>query len=178
MIQIYRDKAGQIVLVDHKNRIASTSSFYFDSVALNNNSYKYHPEETVYTGVTVGNVHTGGTHTKSAHYTQSQYFSGNARISLIYAKNLPWFLVTCVQFNDALGEKAKTEYTIKDYLGEDGLLKLFKNPSQLSSLVYMNALQSGNVYRAMESQSQLASDTGIPIEKCKTIAKWLTNIAK
>ena len=177
-IQIYRDNNGQIILVDHKHRLASTSNFFFDSMALNNDSYTYQPAETIYTGATVGGIHTGGTHTNSAHYTKSQYFSGNAMVFLNYSTNLPFFLVSCAQLNENLMNKAQITPVIKDYLEKGGVLTLFGKPNSFLAQAYKDTLFSSNTYSAMELQSRLTSSCGIQMDKCNIIARWLTSMTK
>lgn len=45
-------------------------------------SYTYNPSETVYTGVTVGNVHTGGFHRTEASYSERETSSGRGFIQV------------------------------------------------------------------------------------------------
>lgn len=45
-------------------------------------AYTYHPSETVYTGVTVGNVHTGGFHRNEASYSEGKQSSDRGYIQV------------------------------------------------------------------------------------------------
>lgn len=75
-LHVYLDKQGRILLVDQENKtVSQLSRFYVKEIKYD--VYKFHGAKTIYTGATVGGVHTGGFHTESAYMSAHPCHSGN-----------------------------------------------------------------------------------------------------
>lgn len=178
-LEIYQQKeSGTFSVVDHKNKVYSVKPFLFDCGPMNIDTYKYQPEKIVYTGATVGGVHTGGFHTEQAHYRQSKVNSGNGIVFCNYAKDMPYFLALRVKLNDELLKKAE----------DDDLMRTLLDSNK--QLVFMNvgggaayyegakmAAHSGRRYDFAEMSSRGASEKALPMETCIKVADWLTEAA-
>lgn len=102
-----------------------------------------HPAELVYTGATVGGVHTGGFHVEEA-YTSSRNI-GSDRYVIWFTSGEDAFIVKqVVLFDDALIREAKAHPQLRQFLQGDTLVLKYKD-----SQCQMDALERGAVDSAM-----------------------------
>ncbi len=180
-LDIFRDINNKIILVNHKDKVASINNFNFHITKMENDNYTYHQGKITYTGASVGGIHTGGFHTTPAGYTHSTSYSGTGIIGLDYAKNMPYFPVFFIKLNDNLLAKARNTQNITKYLTvrrDETYLKLFAGRSSTSD-AYMDATKatiSSNRYMAMAAHSRAVSSIFLPLNQCEEIKNWLSKL--
>ncbi len=176
-LRIYREFSGDIVLVDVKNELALKSPFFFEKQAVNSSYYTYHPSETVYTGATVGGIHTGGVHKTEAYYTQGARRSGNAKVYCYYAKDCSPFFIERIKLNGELLKKARQNDDICELLSSGYLYLIEKSDSK--SQIYMNAaLRTSDMYQAEALKSSAIASFYLREYICEKVIVWLTEECK
>lgn len=175
-LQFYYDGNNNYTLVDRTHKRAYRDAFRFKVMDMKNDTYVYHPEQLVYTGATVGNIHTGGFHTEKAYYSQRYYSSGRGAIYCDYNEILPCFLVARIKLNDELLQKAKADPEIAPLLSRAGVLickdSKGKAPSDLE-VEAVKRIAAEDIYRGASVQSYLTNRQFLPTDTCKAVARFL-----
>lgn len=175
-LQFYYDGNNNYTLVDRTRKCAYRDAFRFKVMDMKNDTYVYHPEQLVYTGATVGNIHTGGFHTEKAYYSQRSYASGRGVIYCDYNENLPYFLAARIKLNDELLQKAKADPEIAPLFSKAGVLVCKDPKGRAPSGLEVEAVKriaAEDIYRGASVQSYLTNSQFLPMDTCKVVARFL-----
>lgn len=187
-LQIFLDESGELVLVDYKNQTATTS-FYFSAIQLDNTAYSYHPAKSVYTGATVGGIHTGGVHTEGAYYTETKHGSGNGAVICI-AVHIDFTTLYIEVHDKNLLSDIKKDPTLAALITKSGNYKIlhkqfgpgrnilpFVNLNPSNSTMYQSAaLNAGSLYKAAGLLSLSSTSMACPMEICNQAASALNQM--
>lgn len=144
---------------------------------LSSSYMKYHPEQLVYTGATVGGISMGGFHTEQAYYTEQFTSSGRYGLYFPLNNNLKNFTET---------EKIKEIYMSKKTLSnlpkeltpfiKNG--KLILNEKEVSS-VYTNSLRAaisqGNQYMYQQLSKQCFLEMHMTNDEATSVLNWINS---
>lgn len=184
-ICLFLDKSGKVIVIDYKNGLWATT-IRFDALEMDYDTYSLHPAKLVYTGATVGGIHTGGFHTEEAYYTQRHTKSGNGTVyCTVVGKKSPitFIVVHEPAFQEALysyTRKSDDNETLRQYFGEGEyvipLLDLSSKAKEISKLFMEGALAQNNSYAAAAAMSAASTSRFRSMKVCKSLAKSLNEL--
>ena len=137
-------------------------------------SATYHPEKIVYTGATVGGVHTGGIHKEDAYVSASGSSNGRGYIEHFYYDTTDSIKrVDSVTLSDELLKHAKKISAIEDMI--DGNVLLLKKPfSQQQMNMLQGAVSNYNAFSQVDI-ANMSTSMHMPYWKCVEAAKFLNS---
>ena len=177
------DKESEHVIIDAENETAmlkkrsKTSASFFSYEPVRYMNYKNHDAKLVYTGATVGGIHTGGFHTTEAYTSESAGpSSGNVHVFVRYEDGSTTEIKK-IKLTPELLEKAKKDKKLSKFIEEDCIClrkkdketKLTESEQAVLSTAintHNTALQYEITQRAFVAQFLKASDV-------KYITEWI-----
>lgn len=138
----------------------------------------YHPSKIVYTGATVGGVHTGGFHDAGNYYTMDG--TSTKKYHLIYngvgVTDEDYCPIRTIKLGASLIEEAKKNSVISQYLNQDGTLNL-SNPVKSKYAEHMGtAMERGNVDLAMQMAKADYYNQQLTKGQCNAIRNWICSL--
>lgn len=174
------------IIINEKDKTAelfkrSDVSASYLSFAEHDISYtKYNPSQLVYTGATVGGIHTGGFHTTKAHY--SSHSQGRAGKYYIYSKdhNGKVVIIQKIILTEELLEEASKSATIKKFIVGNCLELKYDTPEtkltaaeydilRNATMSYDHATQLNITQRAFLASQLTRAD-------CVAILNWVSGL--
>lgn len=138
----------------------------------------YHPSKIVYTGATVGGVHTGGFHDAGNYYTLDG--TSTNKYHLIYkglgVTSEDYCPIKQIKLDRSLVEAAKENPVISRYLNADGTLTLSNNVASKYSEHVGTAVKHGNVDLVMQLAKADYFNQQLSKEQCKAIKNWISGL--
>ena len=137
-----------------------------------NYSATYHPEKLVYTGATVGGVHTGGIHKEEAYVSSSGSYNGRGYIEHFYYDTTNTKKrVDSITLSDKLLKEAKKISAIADMI--EGNVLLLKKPFSHEQMnVLQGAVSNYNAFSQVNI-ANMSTSMHLPYWKCVEAAKFL-----
>ena len=138
--------------------------------------YDYHPAKTVYTGATVGGVHTGGFHEEKAYVTERAHDSGKGTIYAAF------------EDKKIVVKKITIAYDIHDLFKRDKAYQLYvksfviycyndSNYAKETTSMMVNQLSNSQSYYQSEALlSTIANERHLPMQQCKEILGLINRI--
>jgi len=140
-----------------------------------NYSMKYHPSEIVYTGATVGGVHTGGFHEAGNYYSVNG--SGTQKYQLVYTgigvDQGDYCPVSVIKLDAPLIQEARKNPAISRYLKSDGSLVLSNETASKYGDHMKTAAAQGNTALVMQMAKADYFNQQLSRDQCNTIKNWL-----
>lgn len=135
--------------------------------------YTYNPSETVYTGVTVGNVHTGGFHQTQASYSERVHRSGKGYVEI--SKGGKKFTLATVTMSDKTAYIFRRDEAYKS-LVQEKQIRCYRD-SEIAGHMARSALSGGgNIYMQMQTLTMAADERRLEYATCLEIADLLRRI--
>lgn len=149
------------------------------------NTYtKYNPSQTVYTGVTVGGITTGGFHQTQAYLSESSM--GASGGYYLEVKTLSWeadrlhdsFILNKIILTDELVKEAEKDPRVQKFLhGNELILKHSGSSSKLTSAekdILQQAVWSGDVATQRNITQRAFVATQLSWQECYDIKDWIS----
>lgn len=136
---------------------------------------KYHPSEIVYTGVTVGGIHTGGFHDRGNYIsidgkrTQKYRLIYNG-VGVTSEQSCP---IEIIKLEGNLTDKAKNNSLIRQYLDSNGMLVLKNNVKSENAQFIVSAMEVKNIDAAMEFAKEDYYNQQLTKEQCDSVKNWI-----
>jgi len=135
----------------------------------------YHPSEIVYTGVTVGGVHTGGFCDIGNYHTIDG--TSTKKYHLIYrgadVTSEDYCPIEVIKLHSSLVNAAKKTADINQYLSPDGTLTLSNNVKSKYAQQIEAATKQGNVDLAIKLAKADYFNQQLSKEQCTAIKDWI-----
>lgn len=135
----------------------------------------YHPSEMVYTGVTVGGVHTGAVHDVGNYYSLDG--KKTQKYNLIYTgigvADGDYGFINEIKLDPSLIPDAKENEAISKYLNEEGVLILQNSASSKYGKHAVTAMNQNRSDLAMQMFKMDYYEQQLTYEQCKTIKDWI-----
>ena len=134
----------------------------------------YHPEKIVYTGATVGGVHTGGIHKEEAYVSTKSSANGNGYIEIVM--NSSWKeRVDSITLPKRLLKEAKKNPVLAELIKDDKIM-LLKPVTYEQSLMMQNAVMGGyNAYSQIDLANILTSRY-VSYDQCVEVERFLNRV--
>lgn len=140
-----------------------------------------HPAELVYTGATVGGIHTGGFHVNEA-YTSTSLGEKTGRYFLSagsrgYDGTVEWFVCTEIELTKELAAEAEKHPVVKKFLKDSSLiLKYDAKMSDLDQGTIKRLTDRGDTTMARNVAMHAAIACYLKKEDIQAIYNWICNI--
>lgn len=143
-------------------------------VSVKNYYMKYHPSETIYTGATVGGIHTGGFHQTKAYHSTEAYNTGKAK--LIY-KNV-WDAnntgpIEEIEFDEELMKKLFIPMSIEKFRCGNCLVLNHSENSKIYDAGIQASLNQKNYTANYEILKQAVVDKQLTFLECIKIKLFI-----
>lgn len=136
----------------------------------------YHPSKIVYTGATVGGIHTGGFHDAGNYYTLDG--TSTKKYHLVYkgagVSSEEYCPIKTIKLDASLIEAAKKNPVISQYLKTGGILTLSNNVNSKYTEHVGTAAKQGNVDLAMQLAKADYFNQQLSKEQCNAIKNWIS----
>lgn len=136
---------------------------------------KYHPPEIVYTGVTVGGVHTGGFHEQGNYYSLNG--TSTKKYRLVYTgagvSQQDFCPIEKIELSAPLIREAQENKTISRYLDDDGVLTLCNKVESQYGTYMESVRKQGNTELLMQMAKSDWFAQQLSKAQCSTIRDWL-----
>ena len=135
---------------------------------------QYHPSQSIYTGATVGGVHTGGVHKTEAYYTAKRFSTGKFRLEYNNALAFCEGKIETIKLDPSLISSASIH--LSPYLVDDCLILSNANPDSIYVKGFEAAVKNSSLsYDNLEKLAQFAHiDKQLTYRECKKIRNWIS----
>lgn len=174
MLNVFIRPDGSIysLLNDEKKKVEGVPSVHVKKGGYL--SYTYSPSEMVYTGVTVGGVHTGGIHQTEECYYEKSHTSGKGYIEV--STEAEEFTVKRIIMAPHTREQFRRDKAYRDLVDYSGTINCYKNTDIGRRLVDTAIVGDGDIYHRMQLLSMAVDEERLDYGQCIKIANLLGRI--
>ena len=173
-IKVVKDEKCSVSLLQRSS--ISASILKIDQIMKTHT--QYHGPELVYTGATVGGIHTGGFHVNKAHLTEKSLGGSGKYYLYIHIDDYAQLAVVQIYLTEAMIEQARNDERVSKFLqGNKLCLWHSGNDTQFTNTekMMLNNAVNTNDYAAQLNFSQRASlAKQLTYDECIDVINWIS----